>query len=64
MIGGVEASVIFLVILAPLVIAQCREFTPALRVAFVSGLGVGAVGSTLAGLGLVRRIPFTRASPR
>ncbi len=64
LVGGVEASVLFLVILAPFVIAQCREFAPSLRVAFVSGLGVGAVGSTLAGLGLVRRIPFTRASPR
>jgi predicted anti-sigma-YlaC factor YlaD len=63
-IRGVEASVLFLAILAPFVIAQCREFAPALRVAFVSGLGVGAVGSTLAGLGLVRRIPLTRASPR
>ncbi|MGH7322159.1 MAG: hypothetical protein ACRELA_21410 [Candidatus Rokuibacteriota bacterium] len=64
LVGGVEASVLFLAILAPFVIAQCREFAPTLRVAFVSGLGVGAVGSALAGLGLVRRIPFTTGSPR
>jgi hypothetical protein len=53
-IGGLEASVLFLVILAPFVIAQCREFTPLLQGAFVSGLGVGAVSSTLMGLGLAR----------
>ncbi len=45
LIGGLEASVLFLLILAPFVIAECREFAPALRVAFVSGLGGGAVGS-------------------
>lgn len=53
-IGSLEASVLFLVILAPYVIAQCREFAPALRVAFVLGLGVGAVLWSLAGLGLAR----------
>jgi predicted anti-sigma-YlaC factor YlaD len=57
LIGGLEASVLFLLILAPFVIAECREFAPALRVAFVSGLGGGAVGSSLAALGLARLIP-------
>lgn len=53
-IGSLEATVLFLVILAPYVIAECREFPPALRGAFVSGLGVGALLSSLAGLALGR----------
>lgn len=57
LIGGLEASVLFLLILAPFVIAECREFAPALRAAFVSGLGVGALGSSLAAFGLARRVP-------
>ncbi len=53
LIGSLEASLLFLVILAPYVIAECREFAPALQVAFVSGLAAGAIVSSLAGLWLV-----------
>lgn len=53
-LGGLEATALFLVILAPYVIAECREFAPALRAAFVSGLGAGALVSSLAGLALAR----------
>lgn len=60
LIGGLEASLLFLVILAPYVIAQCREFPPSLQVAFVSGLAAGAVVSSLAGLGLTRLVPFRK----
>lgn len=60
LIGSLEASLLFLVILAPYVIAQCREFPPSLQVAFVSGLAAGAVVSSLAGLGLTRLVPFRK----
>ncbi len=58
LVGSLEASLLFLVILAPYVIAQCREFAPALQVAFVSGMAGGAVVSSFAGLWLVRFAPF------
>lgn len=57
LIGSLEASLLFLVILAPYVIAQCREFAPPLQVAFVSGLGGGAVVASLVGLWLGRLVP-------
>lgn len=62
-IGSLEASLLFIVILAPYVIAQCREFPPPLQAAFVSGLAGGAVASSLAGLWVSRLIPFRRAHP-
>ncbi len=61
LIGGLEASLLFLVILAPYVIAECQEFAPVLRGAFLSGLGVGALGSSLAAIGLNRLAPLHRA---
>jgi len=63
LISSLEASLLFLVILAPYVIAQCREFPPALQVAFVSGLWGGALVSSLAGLGLARLVPFGKIQP-
>ncbi|MBI4610258.1 MAG: hypothetical protein HY726_14760 [Candidatus Rokubacteria bacterium] len=63
LIGSLEASLLFFVILAPYVIAQCREFAPALQVAFVSGLGGGAVLSSLAGLWIPRMAPLARLRP-
>lgn len=57
LVGGVEASLLFLVVLAPWVIFQCRDFAPLLQVAFLSGIGAGAVASSLAGLGLTRLAP-------
>lgn len=53
-IGSLEASLLFLLILAPYVIAECREFEPALEVAFVSGLAGGALVSSLAGIAIAR----------
>ena len=61
LIGGLEASLLYLVLLAPYVIAQCQEFAPVLRVAFLSGLGVGALGSSLAAFGIRRLAPLHRA---
>lgn len=60
-IGSLEASLLFLLILAPYVIAQCREFAPPLQVAFVSGLAGGAVTSSLVGLWLARLVAFGKA---
>jgi len=57
LVGSLEASLLFVVILAPWVIFQCRDFAPLLQAAFLSGLGAGAVASSLAGLGLTRRAP-------
>ncbi|MFQ5899495.1 MAG: anti-sigma factor family protein [Candidatus Methylomirabilia bacterium] len=54
-IGSLEASLLFLVILSPYVIIQCREFSPAFQIAFLSGLTAGALGSSLAALWLVQR---------
>lgn|SRR5574337_1098528 len=60
-VGSLEASLLFLLILAPYVIVQCREFPPSLQVAFVSGLAGGAVVSSLAGVGIARG--FIRSAP-
>ena len=59
-VGSLEASLLFLLILVPYVIVQCREFAPPLQVAFVSGLGGAAVLSSLAGFGLARLVPVRR----
>jgi len=56
-VGSLEASLLFLLILAPYVIVQCREFPPPLQVAFVSGLGGAALVSSLAALWLARLVP-------
>lgn len=56
-LGSIEASLLFLVILAPYVIAECREFAAPLRAAFVSGLAGGALVSSFAGLALSRLSP-------
>jgi len=63
LIGGIEASLLFLVILTPYVVVQCREFPPALQLAFVSGLAGGAIVSSLAALGLARGALFSRSQP-
>ncbi len=60
MIGAVESSLLFLVLLVPYVIVRCRDFTPALVLTFVSGLAVGAVAPTMASLWLAQR---RRAGP-
>lgn len=58
LIGSLEASLLFVVILAPYVIARCREFAPILQIAFLSGLGVGAVLWSLTGVWFGRPAPF------
>ncbi|MBI4240073.1 MAG: hypothetical protein HY613_00015 [Candidatus Rokubacteria bacterium] len=62
-IGSLETSALFLVILAPYVVVQCREFPPALQVAFISGLAGGAVLSSLAGLWLARLTLVDKTQP-
>lgn len=60
LLRGLEASLLFLLILVPYVIVQCREFAPLLQIVFVSGLGGGAVGSSLAAVALGRWAAFGR----
>lgn len=55
---SLEATVLFLLILAPYVIAQCREFPPAFQVAFLSGMGIGALLGSGSGVWLGRHFPF------
>lgn len=59
-IRGLEATLLFLLILAPYAIVQCREFPPALQVAFLSGMGVGALLGSMSGVWLGRRFPFAQ----
>jgi len=54
---SLEAAVLFLLILAPYVIAQCREFPPALQIAFLSGMGGGALLGSASGTWLGRHFP-------
>ncbi len=56
LIRSLEAAVLFFLILTPYVMAECRDFLPPLRLAFVSGLGIGAGAASLAGLGLARLV--------
>jgi hypothetical protein len=53
-IGSLEASLLFMAILAPFVLVSCRDFPPPLQAAFVSGLGAGAVAASLAGFAATR----------
>jgi len=57
LVGSVEAALLFLVVLAPWVLIQCRDFAPLLQAAFLLGMGAGAVASSLVGLGLTRLAP-------
>lgn len=61
-VRGLEATVLFLLILTPYAIAQCREFPPALQISFVTGMGIGALLGSVSGVWLGRRLPF--AQPR
>ncbi len=62
-IGTLEASALFLAVLVPVAVFQCREFGPAQQAAFVWGLAGGAVVFGLAGLGLTRLVPRVRTRP-
>jgi len=60
-LGATEATLLFLIFLAPYVVVQCREFPLAALAGFVGGLAVGALGGSLVasrllpGAGLTRR---------
>lgn len=62
-IRGLQAGLLFFVILAPYVIVQCREFAPALQLAFLLGLAGGAVVSLMGGLCFARLVPIASAGP-
>lgn len=46
-VGATEATFLFLVLLAPYVIVQCREFPLPAQIGFVAGLALGALGGSL-----------------
>jgi len=46
-LGATEATLLFLIFLAPYVIVQCREFAPSAAASFVGGLALGALGGSL-----------------
>jgi anti-sigma factor RsiW len=53
LVGALEASVVFLAVTVPYVVAACG-FPPPLLVGFVTGIGLGAVTGGAAGIGLRR----------
>lgn len=57
---SLQATLLFLLILAPYAIVQCREFPPALQLAFLSGMGVGALLGAAGGVWLGRHRPFAQ----
>lgn len=63
-IGSLEASLLFLAALAPIVLVSCREFGPALLAAFVSGLVTGALTASLGGFLLIRWVRGSSRSSR
>lgn len=46
-LGATEATFLFLALLAPYVVVQCREFPLPAQVSFVGGLALGALGGSL-----------------
>ena len=61
-IGSLEASLLFVAILAPVVLVSCRDCAPPLRAAFLSGLGAGAVVASLVGFAATRLRHLARAA--
>lgn len=57
-VGVLEASIVFLVVVVPYVVAACG-FPPPLLVGFVAGIALGALGGGAAAMGLRRRIAWT-----
>ena len=55
LIKSLETSLLFLLIIGPYVIAQCREFPPLLQAALLLGMGAGALLPTVGGLWVVGR---------
>jgi hypothetical protein len=58
LVGVLEASIVFLVVVVPYVVAACG-FPPPLLVGFVGGIALGALGGGAAAMGLRRRIAWT-----
>lgn len=58
LVGVLEASIVFLIVVVPYVVAACG-FPPPLLVGFVGGIGLGALGGGAAAMGLRRRIAWT-----
>lgn len=56
-VGMIEASVMFLAVVVPYVVAACG-FPPPLLVGFVGGIALGALGGGAAAMGLRRRIAW------
>lgn len=63
-VRGLEATFLFLLILAPYAIAQCQEFPPALQISFVTGIGIGALLGSLTGVWLGRHFSFAQPQTR
>lgn len=59
-LGATEATLLFLILLAPYVIVQCREFPLQVLVSFLGGLALGALGGSLVAS---RLLPGTGSSP-
>lgn len=58
LVGVLEASIVFLAVVVPYVVAACG-FPPPLLVGFVGGIALGALGGGAAAMGLRRRIAWT-----
>lgn len=55
LVGGLEAPLVFLVMLAPYLVLRCAEFPLALLAGFVAGIAMGAMAGGWAGAWLGRR---------
>ena len=62
LIKSLEASLLFLLIIAPYVIAQCREFPLFVQITFLSGMGIGAWLPTVGGTWVLGRFLSPRTS--
>jgi len=54
MLGGLEAALVFVVVLIPWVLLRCGEFPPALLGGFVGGIALGAAAGGMTGVALRR----------
>jgi len=62
LIKSLEASLLFLLIIAPYAIAQCREFPLLVQITFLSGMGIGALLPTVGGTWVLARFLSPRTS--
>jgi hypothetical protein len=61
-LGALEATVVFLALLLPYVVALCGAFPLALLIGFLGGITVGAVAGSVAGVWVSRRPAAAEAS--